>query len=285
MSKVKLVEGKTKIVWDNGNGTVLIESKDDITAGDGARKDVIGGKAKLANATTVNCFELLDQNQISTHYMGLPADRTFEACKVKMIPLELVARRIATGSYLKRRPDVAEGTVFDEVIIEFFEKDDANHDPLVVLDIASLRLLRFRPDKPLEAGYVGEQSLRESALCDLDRHDIAVLADITESVFMVLEKAWSLLGVTLVDLKIECGWNENNGELVVADVIDNDSWRIWPQGDKTLMKDKQVYRDIADAIDPAAKAKELGTIKRNYEWVAEQTGRFLLSERPSMFSS
>jgi phosphoribosylaminoimidazole-succinocarboxamide synthase len=66
-----------------------------------------------------------------------------------------------------------------------------------------------------------------------------------------------------------------NGEIIVADVIDNDSWRIWPAGDKTQMMDKQVYRDLADTDDPAAKAKELGKIKGNYAWVAEATGKFL----------
>ncbi len=63
--------------------------------------------------------------------------------------------------------------------------------------------------------------------------------------------------------------------LVVADVIDNDSWRIWPQGDKTRMKDKQVYRDLAGVEDPKARAKELGKIKKDYQWVASATGKFV----------
>ena len=50
--------------------------------------------------------------------------------------------------------------------------------------------------------------------------------------------------------------------------------RIWPGGDKTQMKDKQVYRDLAGVSDPAAKAKELGAIKQNYAWVAEATEAF-----------
>jgi phosphoribosylaminoimidazole-succinocarboxamide synthase len=269
----KLIEGKTKIVWD----CVLIESKDDITAGDGARRDEIEGKAAIATATTVNCFRWLEVNGIPTHYVGIHDDRTFIARKVDMIPLELVARRIATGSYLKRRPDVVEGTCFDDLVVEFFEKDDANHDPLLVIDPVGKRLLRFTPSKPLGEGFMSEQPLTGSQLAILtDSEVVTRLREITQSVFEVLEEAWAKQNVLLVDLKIECGIDVETGELLVADVIDNDSWRIWPAGDKAQMKDKQVYRDLAESDDPAAKAKELGKIKSNYAWVAKQTAQFLV---------
>ena len=89
-----------------------------------------------------------------------------------------------------------------------------------------------------------------------------------------MEEAWAKQNVTLVDLKIECGTDAETGEIVLADVIDNDSWRIWPSGDKQQQKDKQVYRELAAATDSAAKAKELGKIKQNYAWVAEATSKF-----------
>lgn len=273
-SRVKLAEGKTKVIWESGSDTVLIESKNVITAGDGARRDQIEGKAAIATATTVNCFELLERNGIPTHYLDQIDERTFRARKVRMIPLELVVRRVATGSYLKRRPDVVEGTVFSGLVVEFFEKDDANHDPLVIIDIVGWRLLRYAPNKPLADGFLSEQSLDETAVY-LEAEDVIDLAERAKSVFSVLERAWAARDVTLVDLKIECGFSSEWDRLVVADVIDNDSWRIWPAGEKSQMKDKQVYRDLADAGDPAAKAKELGTIKKNYAWVAEQTAQFV----------
>lgn len=273
--RIQLAEGKTKIIWDVGGGEVLIESKDDITAGDGAKHDLLEDKAVYSTRTTSNCFKLLESQGIPTHFVARVNERTFKARNVEMIPLELVARRIATGSYLKRRPDVAEGTIFPDVIIEFFEKDDPNHDPLLVLDLASRRLLRFVASKPLAEGFMGEQALAESQFTDLTGPMILHLIEITRLVFEALEAAWAEQKVALVDLKIECGWDAETGDVLVADVIDNDSWRIWPGGDKAQMKDKQVYRDLAGANDPAAKAKELGKIKRNYDWVAEATSAFV----------
>lgn len=273
--RTMLAEGKTKIIWDEGNDTVLIESKDDITAGDGASHDLLEGKAVAATETTSRVFELLHSRNIATHYRGPVNQRTFRARRVDMIPLELVARRIATGSYLKRHPDVAEGTVFALPMIEFFEKDDPNHDPLVIIDLVSRRLLRYQAGKPLAEGFIGEQRLANGRFQDLFGSTVQDLAHLTENVFIVLEVAWAKQGVTLVDLKIECGWDRETKKLIVADVIDNDSWRIWPGGDKDQMRDKQVYRDLAGVEDPAARAKELGKIKEDYAWVAQQTGNFL----------
>jgi phosphoribosylaminoimidazole-succinocarboxamide synthase len=279
MSAKQLAEGKTKIIWEDPADpyTVRIESKDDITAGDGAKHDLLENKAQLANETTCNVFELLKAHDIATHFLGRLDERSFRAYAAEMIPLELVARRIATGSYLKRRPDVTEGTVFDDVIVEFFEKDDPNHDPLMIFDFASRRLLRYTASKPLGEGFMNEQSLADSPFADFDPKITMSLIETTKQVFTTLEEAWASQDVQLVDLKIECGWIRPEGgkpQLVVADVIDNDSWRIWPGGDKTQMKDKQVYRNLANVDDPAAKAKELGKIKKNYAWVAKATGAF-----------
>ncbi len=79
--------------------------------------------------------------------------------------------------------------------------------------------------------------------------------------------------VTLVDLKIECGLTAD-GQIVVADVIDNDSWRIWLKGDKNQMFDKQIYRDASDMT-----AEVSDTLKKNYVLVAEMTKRFLWDNR------
>ncbi len=274
-TRTQLNEGKTKIIWKTDDkDAVLIESKDDITAGDGAKRDVLVGKAVYSTTTTSNCFELLEKNGIPTHFLGRIDERTFRARGVKMIPIELVSRRVATGSYLKRRPDISEGTIFDPIVIEFFEKDDANHDPLIIFDLASRRLLRYTASKPLAEGFMNEQPLPDTQYKGLTPSEILELIDITGQVFTVIEAAWSKQDVTLVDLKIECGMT-TDGKIVVADVIDNDSWRIWPGGDKSQMKDKQVYRNLKDSDDPKAKAKELGKIKENYSWVTEATAAFL----------
>src|SRR5664279_3064553 len=187
----QLAEGKTKVIWDAGNGEVLIESKDDITAGDGAKHDLLEGKAVYSNATTSNCLELLEAHEIPTHFLGRVDERTFRARNVNMIPLELVARRIATGSYLKRRSDVAEGTIFPEVVVEFFEKDDANHDPLVIFDFASRRMLRYTASKLLAEGFMNEEPLSEGKFANLTGEMVLELIDITKAVFETLEQAWA----------------------------------------------------------------------------------------------
>ncbi len=256
-----LAEGKTKVIWELPNDEVLIESKDDITAGDGEKKDVMAGKAALATQTTVNCFRLLEEAGVSTHFIEQESETVFRAKRVEMIPVELVARGLAYGSFLKRNPGVVEGNRFPRPLIEFFEKDDSMHDPLLVEDPISRLILRYDAKKPLKEGFIDSRPFNE--VPELAVPAWPALRVITRNVFEVLEEAWADQDVTLVDLKIEAG-KTRDGELEVADVIENDSWRIWPGGDPANMKDKQLYRD----------GQPMGTVEDAYRWVAEATNRF-----------
>lgn len=83
---------------------------------------------------------------VPTHFVEQLDAVTFRARKVEMIPLELVARRIATGSLLDRHADIADGTVLADVVFEVFEKNDANHDPLLEFDFAGDALRRLVPN-------------------------------------------------------------------------------------------------------------------------------------------
>jgi phosphoribosylaminoimidazole-succinocarboxamide synthase len=266
----KLIEGKTKIIWKTDHPDhVLIESKDDITAGDGARRDLLTDKGILATSTTVNTFRALRREGIATHFIDQVDDRTFKALKTRMIPIEIVNRRIATGSYLKRNPNIQEGTIFDPLKVEYFLKDDKLHDPLMVHDFVRRKLLLFDPRLPLSQGLIEERSIPSVEFAeDKQFHELMRLRSAAEHTFLTLEQAWKKQKVALVDLKVELGYAPN-GVLVVADVIDNDSWRIWPAGDKNKMKDKQVYRNLTHTTPEA-----LGQIKENYAWVAKATSRF-----------
>lgn len=251
----KLAEGKTKIIYTHpaDPALVIIEHKDGITAGDGARRHVIPGKSAISGRTTANVFALLNASGIKTHFVSAPDAEHMVVRHCTMLPVEVVTRRLASGSYLKRHTDTAEATRFEPPLLEFFLKDDARHDPQISAeDMVSMGLL-----SNAELEQIKAETMR---------------------VFSVLEQAWARQNVTLVDLKIEFGRpvaGADAGTLIVADVIDNDSWRIWPDGDKAQMLDKQVYRNM-----PEVSEQGLADIKARYERVAALTDEWASIKEP-----
>lgn len=240
----KLAEGKTKIIYaapELGPDVAYMVHKDAITAGDGAKRDLIEGKGVLSCRTTSAVFHYLGHQGIANHYVDTLDNRTMLVRRVEMIPIEWVARRLATGSYV-RRTGVPEGTRFDPIVLELFLKDDARHDP-----------------------QIDEEEAVRSGLCT--EEEVAAALDTTQAVFLALERAWAGQDIQLVDLKIEFGRSADG--LVVADVIDNDSWRLWPGGRRDRMLDKQVYRDLASST-----AEALADVRRRYVEVAERVERF-----------
>jgi phosphoribosylaminoimidazole-succinocarboxamide synthase len=239
-----LAQGKTKQIYAYPGDEALayIVSQDNITAGDGARRNELVGKSRWSTMTTANVFRLLNEAGIPTHFVELVNDVTLLVRRCTMIPIEHVQRRIATGSYRKRHPEVSEGTRFDPVLIETFLKDDARHDPQIwPEDIIGMKIAT--------------------------QEEIDEMARLGRWVFEVLERAWAGIDVMLVDLKIEFG-RDSSGKLLVADVIDNDSWRLWPGGDKTRMLDKQVYRNLKEVT-----TENLRDVADRYALVADLTGK------------
>src|SRR3989344_8168763 len=265
-----LAEGKTKKIRRNVLTTseVVIESKDDVTAGDGARREEFEGKGAYSTTTAVKCFELLTAHGIPNHFIGRLDATMFRARELRMIPIEVVVRRIATGSYLKRRPDVEEGTRFDRPVVEFFIKIDAEHDPLMIYDFVSERIFLFDAKKPLIQGFLREVAMTEGRATEW--FVVRDLVSLAEQTFLVLEEAWVKQGITLVDLKIECGYDVTSiGRIVVGDVITNDEWRIWPNGDKKKQLDKQTFREMPEATKEA-----MERLKADYAKVAELVEKF-----------
>jgi phosphoribosylaminoimidazole-succinocarboxamide synthase len=256
---LEVARGKTKILYEKpGQPDVLIvQATDNITAGDGARRDEIAGKGRIAAKTTARVFRLLNLTGLPTHYLSGGEDDDDNEMLVRrctMIPLEVVVRGVAAGSLVRRKPGIARGSVLVPRMVEFFLKDDANHDPLI------------EADEIVHRGIANAQ-------------EIGLMSEVARITFEILAHAWRRRETLLVDLKIEFGrliGGEGRGNLVIADVIDNDSWRIWPQGREELMLDKQAYRNL-ETVTPA----DLDRVRDNYETVAEEVGTFP-SLRPGM---
>jgi phosphoribosylaminoimidazole carboxylase / phosphoribosylaminoimidazole-succinocarboxamide synthase len=240
----RIAEGKTKTIFTvlNDPELVFLVAKDDLTAGDGAKHDIIVGKGKLANETTCNVFTLLKSNGIPVAYHSKKGARGFLATKCEMLSYEVIVRREARGSYLKRNPELEIGHRFDELLVEFFLKTSGRKwqgksipvdDPLMVLkdEVSYLYL----PSVPL---------CEQTPFAEFDGYPprYEQMAEIAKKTFMILEQGWDRLGRKLVDFKVEFGYDVNN-KLLLADVIDNDSWRLVDNG-KYI--DKQVYRSVEE---------------------------------------
>jgi phosphoribosylaminoimidazole-succinocarboxamide synthase len=255
----EITRGKTKVLYeaDGQPDLLVVQQMDAITAGDGARRDVIDGKGRIAAKTTARIFRLLNLCGLPTHYISGGEDDDNNEMLVRraqMIPLEVVIRGVAAGSFVKRRPAVARGSLLIPRVIEFFLKDDANHDPLI------------EPDEIVARGIASPAEL-------------GTMSELGRITFEVLAHAWRRRDTLLVDLKIEFGRiasGEGKGQLVIADVIDNDAWRVWPQGREELMLDKQQYRNL-----PQVTASDLETIRSSYEHVADIVATFP-TMRPGM---
>jgi phosphoribosylaminoimidazole carboxylase PurE protein len=271
---VLINEGKTKKIHQiKGNADlVCVLAKDDITAGDGAKHDIIPDKGRIATATTSNVFRLLKDCGLPVAFVEQDSATSFIAPGCTMLTYEVVVRREAHGSYLKRNPHLAKGQLFPHLLVEFYLKTKNKDwkgkpliadDPLMQYADGEGEIKLFNPAKPL----IGQDPFLVLPVKDVFTHAgeskfFPEMRRIARQTFLILEKAWQLEGGTLVDLKVEFGF-DSKGKLLLADVIDNDSWRVLQSG---AYIDKQVYRDGGALDDVAAK----------YRQVAEITGHFRL---------
>ncbi len=202
---IKVTEGKTKVIYENPNDskTVYMVFKDDITAGDGVKHDIIQGKALVDWQTNRDIYEYLNRQGIRTHYIESPEEKV---CLVKKldfkINLEVVSRRVAAGSILKWGGE-EEGKRYDPVVTQFHYKDDPLHDPM--LSDAYI-------DYIIRAKEGGEM------FADMRR--------INAEVFDVLERAFAHFKVQLIEFKLEYGLID--GKATVIDEITGGSFRLWP---------------------------------------------------------
>ena len=277
-SDALVTEGKTKKIFRIAGDADLVTviSKDDITAGDGAKHDIIPDKGRLATRTTCNVFRLLKACGLPAAFVRQEGPNSFIAQNCTMLPYEVVVRREAHGSYLKRSPHFAKGQLFPKLIVEFFLKTkDKNwkgkpliaDDPLMQYEDGATQIRLFNPAKPI----LGQEPFLVLDAKDVFSRDaewkiFPEMRRIARHAFLVLEKAWQLEAGRLVDFKVEFGF-DRKGNLLLADVIDNDSWRVIEGGHYI---DKQVYRDGGALDDVAAKYRQVADITDHFRLPRQQ---------------
>ncbi|ABS51535.1 MULTISPECIES: phosphoribosylaminoimidazolesuccinocarboxamide synthase [Campylobacter] len=228
--KDMIYEGKGKKMWSvaEDENLLIAEFKDDLTAFNGIKKSSEKGKGALNNKISTQLFHLLEKNGIKTDLVETINDTEQVVKKVKIFPLEVIARNIATGS-LTKRLGIKDGTVLPFTLVEFCYKDDDLGDPILNDDHALL-LGAVKDKNELE-------NLRQTAI----------------KINKILKEFFATKNLKLVDFKIELG-KDKDGNILLADEISPDSCRFWDA--KTNEKlDKDRFR------------QSIGNVKVAYEEV------------------
>ncbi len=271
-------EGKTKRIYEAEGiaGFCIVESKDDITAGDGKRHDVVAGKGALVNAVACNIFQFLKKLGEHVAFAGQVSDIRFLAPLCEMIPLEVVVRAKRHGSYCKRFPLFAEGSALPQTIVELYLKTSGKKwreydlpcdDPLMGKGSEKGLLGLYHPGKAsgecfLELSadeVVTKQPDSDNLLFGIKRRALAYFSFLREEFSLQGETLYTR-GPDLADLKMEFGFH--TGELFLADVISPDEWRL--VDNKGYHLDKEPYR----------RGAPIDYILPTYGRVAEITNRF-----------
>lgn len=222
--KEQLYEGKAKKVFATEDPHLLIvQYKDDATAFNGLKKGTIVGKGIINNQMSNRLMAMLESEGVPTHFVQELSQRETLVKKVSIVPLEVIVRNIAAGSFSKRY-GVDEGVVFDQPTIEFSYKNDELGDPL----LNTKHALALKVATPEEIETIERYSLK-----------------INE----VLKSCWLSCGVILVDFKLEFG-RLADGTIVLADEISPDTCRLWDS--KTHEKlDKDRFRRDLGGVEEA----------------------------------
>lgn len=216
-------EGKAKRVFKTDDPEVFrIEYKDEVTAGNGVKKDHMTGKGRLNNLITSKFFEMLAADGYESHFIERISETEQLVKKVEIIPLEVVVRNIAAGSITKRL-GLEKGHVLEQPLVEFYYKNDDLNDPIVT------------DDHVLMLGIATEEEIKTLK---------AEARRVNEILVALMDK----MNLLLVDFKIEFG-RTKEGRILLADEISPDTCRIWDK-DTNENFDKDVYReDTGSLID------------------------------------
>ena len=220
MNKKELINsGKVKSVFTTDeDDKVIIEFRDDITAGDGERKEVMDNKGAYNAVISAKIFKVLEENGVETQFIDLPEPNVMLAEKLDMIPIEVIVRNIATGSLVRTYP-IEDGTKLDPPIVQMDFKDDEYHDPML-------------NDSIIKALGIATQE------------EIDILTEKALKINEVLTEFFLDAGIILVDYKVEFG-KDKNGNILLGDEISPDGCRLW-DSETMDMLDKELFRKGKD---------------------------------------
>ncbi len=218
----QLYEGKAKKVFATDDPkVVMVEYKDDATAFNGLKKGQIAGKGVINNRMSNMMFKLLERHGVETHYIEEIDERRTFVKSVKIVPLEVIVRNVAAGSFSKRY-GVAEGTPLKSTGFEFSYKNDDLGDPMI------------------NDWYALGMGLAT-------REEIETIRSTAFKVNDVLKDYFASIGVDLIDFKLEFG--RYDGRIILADEISPDTCRFWDSKTKEKLDKDRFRRDMGGVED------------------------------------
>ena len=218
----ELYAGKAKTIYlTDDPDQLIVEFRDDTSAGDGAKIEQFDRKGMINNKFTAFIMETLQAAGIDTHHEALVSDTEALVKRLDMIPLECVVRNVASGS-LCRRLGVEDGIDLNPPTFEFFLKNDALHDPMV----NEYHARAF--------GWASEEDMQE-------------MKQKTFEVNTILGKLFADAGMILVDFKLEFG--KQRGKLYLGDEFSPDGCRLWDAETRKILDKDRFRQNLGGVIE------------------------------------
>ncbi|MFK4786147.1 phosphoribosylaminoimidazolesuccinocarboxamide synthase [Fusobacterium sp. MFO224] len=223
MQKLDMVyEGKAKKVFKTDiENQFIVDYKDDATAFNGLKKGKILNKGIVNNKMTNIIFKYLADNGIENHLVKELSDRETLVKKVEIIPLEVIIRNVAAGSFSKKF-GIKEGTPLLNPIVEFSYKNDELGDPM----INNMQILAIGIAKKDELDFISEQALKINEL---------------------MKDFYSKRNINLIDFKIEFGHFEDR--IILADEMSPDTCRLWDSETNEKLDKDRFRRDLGNVVE------------------------------------
>lgn len=218
----QLYEGKAKRVYATEDpDVVIVDYKDDATAFNGEKKGTIVGKGVINNRMTNYVFQVLEKEGVPTHYIEELSDRETAVKKVEIVPLEVIVRNVAAGSFSKKL-GIEEGRKLLAPTLEFSYKDDDLGDPMI-------------------------NDYYAIAIGAATREEIDKITEYTFKVNDVMKKFFDDAGIELIDFKIEFG--RFHDDIILADEVSPDTCRLWDKETHEKLDKDRFRRDMGNVED------------------------------------